>query len=190
MPDPTIDPEPWPAAEAAHLGREANMRLNEHTDPGHYRNRGDPRNCAACALHGTWMRQGPHEHPSAPPDHPNWLRIWLQLGKMIPSDWYAQALTQAERDDQTTYSAILRDIATFDLKLLEQPHERRLLEPWRTGLRAWFCRCAACGAPPLAPCRGPDEKNEARKAMDALRQRQFLKLLERAQRAEPSEPGV
>lgn len=115
---------PWSDEERASLTRVARMDFrHDHKELRLIRPASERDlvrdNCAACALE--MVGRMPKRTGKEPPNHTNWIRNYLAMGKAIPSAWFEAEMNEAETGNPAWYSAVLRDVRTFGIREFIRP---------------------------------------------------------------------
>ena len=99
--------QPWDDEKRRYLLAGA-RNISKH-ETGHTADKLARENCGACALTKYTKTEAPN--------YAGWLRAYIQLGWRVPSQHYATEIEYAKRENQLYYEAIMRDIATWGIKL-------------------------------------------------------------------------
>lgn len=100
------DYQPWGADEKRRLeitARQCATHSQYHTTDKLARE-----NCPGCALKYT------QKHA---PNYAGWVRIYIELGWEVPRWHYERELEYAREENPAYHNAIMRDIATFGIRL-------------------------------------------------------------------------
>ncbi len=101
------DYEPWDTDKSRYLHATAiNVSTHEHLS---HSDRLVRDKCGACALRSYTRTDAPN--------HPEWLRAYVQLGWPVPRQHYATEIAYAKSENRPYHDAIMRDIATWGIKL-------------------------------------------------------------------------